>query len=41
MQVETHSVEETLALGRQIGRLAAGGAAVTCIGLDGPLGAGN
>jgi tRNA threonylcarbamoyladenosine biosynthesis protein TsaE len=41
MRVETHSVEETLALGRRIGQLAAGAPAVTCIGLDGPLGAGK
>jgi tRNA threonylcarbamoyladenosine biosynthesis protein TsaE len=41
MRVETHSVDETLALGRHIGRLAAAAPAVTCIGLDGPLGAGK
>jgi tRNA threonylcarbamoyladenosine biosynthesis protein TsaE len=41
MRVETHGVEETLALGRRIGRLAAAAPAVTCIGLDGPLGAGK
>jgi tRNA threonylcarbamoyladenosine biosynthesis protein TsaE len=41
MHVETHSVEETLALGRHIGRLAATAPAVSCIGLDGPLGAGK
>ena len=41
MRVETHSVQETLALGRHIGRLAAAAPAVSCIGLDGPLGAGK
>jgi len=41
MQLETRKVEETLALGRLIGRLAAGLPGVTCIGMDGPLGAGK
>jgi len=41
MQLETRNVEETLALGRLIGSVAAGLPGVTCIGLDGPLGAGK
>jgi tRNA threonylcarbamoyladenosine biosynthesis protein TsaE len=41
MRVETHSVEDTLALGRKIGQLAPALPAVTCIALDGPLGAGK
>ena len=41
MHVETHSVEDTLALGRRIGQLAPPLPAVTCIALDGPLGAGK
>jgi tRNA threonylcarbamoyladenosine biosynthesis protein TsaE len=41
MFVESHSIEETLALGRALGRLAPPAPAVTCIALDGPLGAGK
>ena len=41
MRLETRNVEQTLALGRLIGGLAAGLPGVTCIGLDGPLGAGK
>jgi tRNA threonylcarbamoyladenosine biosynthesis protein TsaE len=41
MQLETRKVEETLALGRLIGGIAAGLPGVICIGLDGPLGAGK
>jgi len=41
MQLETQNVAQTLALGRLIGRLATGLPGVTCIGLDGPLGAGK
>ncbi len=41
MQLETRNVQQTLALGRLIGSLAAGLPGVTCIGLDGPLGAGK
>ena len=41
MQLETRNVQQTLALGRLIGGLAAGLPGVTCIGLDGPLGAGK
>ena len=41
MQLETRNVQQTLALGRLIGTLAAGLPGVTCIGLDGPLSAGK
>src|SRR5438552_3678081 len=41
MQIETHSVQQTLALGRLIGWLAPPTPAVTCIALDGLLGAGK
>jgi tRNA threonylcarbamoyladenosine biosynthesis protein TsaE len=41
MQLETRNVQQTLALGRLIGSIAAGLPGVTCIGLDGPLGAGK
>ena len=40
MEIVTRSVEETLALGRLIGKLAPV-QGVTCIALDGPLGAGK
>jgi tRNA threonylcarbamoyladenosine biosynthesis protein TsaE len=40
MTVTTRTIEETLALGRAIGRLAPA-SAITCVALDGPLGAGK
>jgi tRNA threonylcarbamoyladenosine biosynthesis protein TsaE len=41
MLLTTHSVDQTLALGRALGRLAPNPPAVTCIALDGPLGSGK
>ena len=41
MHLETQSIDQTLALGRLLGRLAPAMPAVTCIALVGPLGAGK
>jgi tRNA threonylcarbamoyladenosine biosynthesis protein TsaE len=41
MILESHSVEETLRIGRQVGELAARQPGTVCIALDGPLGAGK
>jgi tRNA threonylcarbamoyladenosine biosynthesis protein TsaE len=41
MRIESHDVDETIALGRLLGELAPPPPGVTCIGLDGPLGAGK
>jgi tRNA threonylcarbamoyladenosine biosynthesis protein TsaE len=41
MHLHTRSVEETLEFGRLLGQLAAIPPALTCIALDGPLGAGK
>jgi len=40
MTLTTHTIEQTLELGRAIGQLAPA-TAVTCVALDGPLGAGK
>ncbi len=41
MLLHTHSIEETLHLGQLLGQLAPFPPAITCIALDGPLGAGK
>ena len=40
MKIETQTVEETVELGRRLGRFAPR-SGVTCVGLDGPLGVGK